>query len=376
MKALTLFFLFIFFSLTFVATGNAQIPGIISSYRFYKDIIPTINVPTVVEVPFANDSIERFDFAVFNNNTSSFEPYFFIDNRLDTSLAISSNPINSSINNAVDNNTNTYADFPLPENLQGVAQVTLQSTRPITSSSLTTLLDANVALPNYIEIRAMVQGQNTIVVANQQMNQQTIYFPKTISNTWIITYTFSQPLRVSELQLHQDNVTKDSARAVRFLAQPNQSYRLYFDPDRLTTPPVAEAGNLSLAKDVSILPQTTSINNPNYTIADVDNDNIADLRDNCVDVANTDQKDINNNGRGDVCDDFDQDGVTNNKDNCQNMPNINQTDTDGDQIGDACDNQESRLTERYQFLPWAGIGFAALVLIALFALTAKSSLKR
>jgi hypothetical protein len=205
------------------------------------------------------------------------------------------------------------------------------------------------------------------------MDQQTIRFPQTTSNRWTVTFTFGQPLRISELRLNQDNATKSSVRAIRFLAQPAHSYRIYFDPDRLAMAPVREAGNLVSAKDVFVVSDDTSQNNPNYVIADIDSDGVPDIRDNCVSVSNADQQDINNNGRGDVCDDFDQDGLINSKDNCSNNPNRDQKDTDSDGIGDVCDQEESRITERYTWIPWVGIGFAALVLIILLALTARST---
>jgi hypothetical protein len=110
-------------------------------------------------------------------------------------------------------------------------------------------------------------------------------------------------------------------------------------------------------------------------MADSDSDGIPDLRDNCVQLANPDQVDIDGNGRGDACDDFDKDGLMNSVDNCPAITNANQADVDSDKIGDACDDEESRVTEKYKWLPWAGIGFAGVVLIVLFALTARSMKK-
>lgn len=363
-------------------TTSAQTPpgglavDFINAYRSYKDISNlSIKAPTVIEFPFADEFIERFDFVVFDKTANSFEPYFFKQATLinETPVSASANPSVGDDGLMVDNNARTYADFPLPENEQGRVQINLTSAKPVTSSALTVLLDDNVALPTSVEIRAVVGGQNRIVAAGQRMNQNTIRFPRTSSSKWIVSFTFGQPLRIGELRLIQENATKTNSRAIRFLAQPSHSYRIYFDPDRQATPPVGEAGNLASAPDVLIVPPALSQNNSEYRIADIDGDGAPDMRDNCVSVANPDQQDINNNGRGDKCDDFDQDGVVNSEDNCPNNPNAGQEDTDGDGVGDVCDKEESRVTERYTWVPWAGIGFAALVLIILFTLTAKSS---
>lgn len=273
----------------------------------------------------------------------------------------------------IDKDTRTYADFPLPENAQGQAQITLTSASPIASSILTILLDNNVALPTSVEIRAFVDSQNRIIVANRRTDQQTIRFPQTTSNRWQITFSYDQPLRISELRLNQDNAAKSNTRAIRFLAQAGHSYRVYFDPDRSAKAPVGETGNLVSAQDVLVSSPATSQSNTNYIIADIDSDGAPDIRDNCVSISNPDQQDINNNGRGDVCDDFDQDGLINSKDNCPDNPNRDQRDTDNDGIGDICDKEESRITEHYPWIPWAGIGFAAIVLVVLLFLTARAT---
>lgn len=350
---------------------------IISAYRFYKDIDNiSIKVPTVVEVPFTTDSIERFNFAILDKATDSFEPYYFKQEVLVSKIPVFVNtfPNVNGVEKIIDENSETYVDLPLSdENTQGKVTITLSGQKAITSSNLTVLLDNHVALPTTVAVRALVNGKDKIIVSKREMRKNTIDFPKTTAKKWQITFTYTQPLRISELRLRQDNATKSETRTVKFLAQPDHSYRIYFDPDRLVKVSVGETGNLSSAQDVLTLTSTSTQSNPEYMIADNDNDGVPDVYDNCVYVSNPDQEDLNNNKRGDMCDDFDKDGIINAKDNCPNKPNRLQADTDGDGIGNVCDKEESRVTERYPWIPWAGIGFAALVLIILMILTAQTS---
>ena len=77
-------------------------------------------------------------------------------------------------------------------------------------------------------------------------------------------------------------------------------------------------------------------------VSDADGDTIPNYRDNCLDVANPDQKDSDGNGLGDACDtgeafdDTDGDTIIDLKDNCRHVPNFDQADSDGDGLGDAC----------------------------------------
>lgn len=73
-------------------------------------------------------------------------------------------------------------------------------------------------------------------------------------------------------------------------------------------------------------------------ITDIDNDGILDGSDNCAKQANADQKDTDNDGLGNVCDeDDDNDGVLDADDNCRTVANQFQKDTDADGRGNACD---------------------------------------
>jgi hypothetical protein len=74
-------------------------------------------------------------------------------------------------------------------------------------------------------------------------------------------------------------------------------------------------------------------------VADLDFDSVPDARDNCPDVANTDQANADPDPAGDPCDDDDDDdGILDAADSCPEDANATGGDGDGDGVGDACDN--------------------------------------
>lgn len=78
--------------------------------------------------------------------------------------------------------------------------------------------------------------------------------------------------------------------------------------------------------------------------ADADGDSVVDAADNCLAVANPDQRDSDADGAGDACDaDDDDDGVADGADNCPLAANPDQADADGDGVGDACETQPARV---------------------------------
>ena len=79
----------------------------------------------------------------------------------------------------------------------------------------------------------------------------------------------------------------------------------------------------------------------NSTNPDVDGDQVLDGYDNCPLDANTQQKDSDFDGIGDVCDtDKDNDGVNDDVDNCPTVANQDQANVDGDGQGDVCDSDD------------------------------------
>lgn len=351
-----------------------------SAFQQYKQIVvPAIKVPTVVEVPFSETFFNRFDFAVLDMTTNVFQPYLFSENeqrvRTPVSVSLVGSEANGSLLSMLDGDTRTFAEFVLPESGQGQVRLMFTAQKPVALSGMSFFLDQYVALPTSVEIRARTQKGEQIVLARSRMQSGTVVFPKTTATEWIVTFSYGQLLRITEIALDEAGVEMTNARTLRFLAQPDSNYRVYFDADRSVPMRAGEAGNLSSDVGVKRLVSVSAELNSDYTLADTDKDGVPDMRDNCTSVANADQVDLDGNGRGDTCDDFDRDGIINSLDNCLNNPNRYQEDVDGDKIGDVCDGAESRVTEKYSWLPWAGMGFAGLMLIVLFAITARSMMK-
>jgi FG-GAP-like repeat/Thrombospondin type 3 repeat len=74
---------------------------------------------------------------------------------------------------------------------------------------------------------------------------------------------------------------------------------------------------------------------------DDDADGIAEGADNCPDVANSDQANLDGDAEGDACDgDDENDGVLDATDNCPALANPDQADADADGRGDPCDEDD------------------------------------
>ncbi|MCA9354718.1 MAG: thrombospondin type 3 repeat-containing protein [Candidatus Kaiserbacteria bacterium] len=203
------------------------------------------------------------------------------------------------------------------------------------------------------------------------MTGTTVTFPEVTATRFVVTFTYGQPLRITELSFDQKNAAVTEEQRLRFLLQPGEDYDIYYDADRSVRVSTSEVGNLYNDKEVLLVYGGSPRANQLYVPADSDGDGVRDTFDNCVQMSNEDQVDIDGNGRGDVCDDWDRDGRLNSADNCVNEPNRDQRDEDHDGIGDVCDEEESRFTEANPWVPWVGIGFAGLVLLLLFTLVAK-----
>jgi len=379
MQLIKKFFISVLFVLPIIVFASADVPApsafvktsvqskseVIKAFKYYKNVSPNISKTSVLEVPFNQESFSIPIFAVYNLTTSSFEPSLLSVEQKETKANISfSNAVgNSSF--IQDGNYSTYVEFPLTANSNRI-EITFRFDKIITSSSLSFVLDNYVALPQSVSVSVKtLSGGDNVVLAPVRPTSGNIVFPKTTSATWSVVFDYVQPLRISEIKFNDMSKTV-SARGLRFLAQPGQSYQIYFDADRYVQSTNKEAGDLFSSTGVIYSGILNSISNPEYQPVDSDADGVPDLSDNCVSVSNSDQKDSDGNGRGDACEDYDRDGVLNAKDNCPEIPNASQVDTDKDGIGDACDSVDNRITERMPWLPWVGIGIAGIVVFGLF----------
>jgi hypothetical protein len=331
-----------------------------------------ISVPTVVEISIPDQVYSPY-FGVYNQTQDKFEPYTLIQGSISgvgIPLTVPQNIYTSTADiqstKMFDGNFQTSVQFDVNEEGTGYTEIQYTFAENIKSNSLHISLEQYVSLPNLITIKTIENGQEKIVVSKVRPNSSTINFPETSSKIWKFEINYSQPLRVNELQINNLNSIK-TPTSIRFLAQPNKEYQIYAEPDSIINQQTGERPNLSSNDDVKIVQALGIKQNTSYKLADTDADTVPDIYDNCVMISNTDQLDVNKNNRGDVCDDFDKDGVINSRDNCVNEPNIDQRDIDNDTIGDMCDGVESRLTEKYPWVVWGGIIFAALLFLGLFA---------
>jgi hypothetical protein len=253
--------------------------------------------------------------------------------------------------------------------MYNVAEIELETDAPITTSEIDVHLAPHVALPQSVSLRVREGGVFKTIIAETHMQASAVTFPEVTADSFVLTFSYSQPLRLEEVVIKNAEAPAFE-QFLRFLAQPGATYVVYVNSDQDVYVETTEAGDLSSEVGVLRLPAAAPVANPAYVPADVDGDDVIDQYDNCVSTYNPGQEDIDGNGRGDACDDFDRDGVMNQLDTCLTVPNRNQVDTDGDGVGDACDTEESRFTERNAWVPWAGIGTAALVLLTLFGLVA------
>lgn len=365
-KFILKYFLIIYIVASTVSIVNAenQIDEQKSQFRESGKLeIPTIKIPTVIEATLPK---KVYQVEVFDNTSENFVPNLLITNStqvIPTSSLITGT--NTSVSKITDNNYLSFYEFNLPEEGRGKVSVTIKYPKAIKTDSVFFSLGEYVALPTKINIKALIFGEMKTIASDISPEGTMIHFPNYSSDQFVIEFEYTQPMRITEIRFNDLNEAP-STQSVRFLAEPNHTYTFFFNPQHNTYINLGESADLADNRDIIKVDNLVIGNNTNFKEADSDQDGIIDIKDNCVQVANTDQLDEDKNGRGDLCDDYDRDGVINSKDNCVNNPNTNQIDTDRDGKGDACDTEESRITEKYPVLVWIAIIFAVFVFGLMF----------
>ncbi len=257
-------------------------------------------------------------------------------------------------------------------NSENVVVVNVKSDRKFRTSSLMFQFDANIELPTRIKIVSVKDdGSEQILLPETFFGNKKINFPEINANHYRITLHYIKPLRINEILFYEKGAPEVTENLVRFIAQPNTAYTIYYNADKYIKINYDELPNFSRDKKIKIVQADLVEDNPLYKQADVDGDGIVDGLDNCVNIKNSNQLDKDQNGVGDACEDFDYDGILNFNDNCPTVANRSQIDTDGDKIGDSCDGLESRFMERNAWLIYVVLAFVFFVVVGLMVKTFK-----
>ncbi len=347
-----------------------------------------IKVPTVVEISLPAYNSFRDLLLVKDLSTGQYLGNYLKTNQvvtnlelielssLETALSIDFPSKENQI--LVDGKYNNSVDFDVDEKGYGYVKLNFEAKNPIKTSQLNLSLDRFVSLPNKIKVEVEEEnGRLRTVFSSERLGGDIINFPETAGKSFVVTLEYSQLLRINEITFVQNNAkTEIGENTVRFLALPETSYQIFYDADWFPQFSVTEKGDYADDKGVLVLKAGNNnfsvLENSTFKESDIDGDGVADRIDNCVNVKNSDQADVDRNGRGDACDDWDRDGFINSLDNCPEVANRDQEDIDGDGIGDACDNKDNRIIESNPWIVWVGLGAAALAIIFLFVLVAKT----
>jgi hypothetical protein len=377
----------------------AQGPPILSDEHrsaFAKKVeisLPQISVPTVTDVDISSIPETEISSSIVLVESGQEIPHASLLQTQRSSLRTmlrAQDTVNGSAmaNRAVDGDLNTYTQYRYVEQLDlegrvvpNTVTISITSQEIVHADALTITFGDRIAKPRSILIEAdsldiaTSEVVRQVILAERPFGADYVSFPHVQASTYHITLTYSDYLRIEEIVLHpyQSDGGQRIVRNLRFNAMPAQSYTLYYDAKSYIDVPTGELPRIATVQSAQKGSLGAVQNNPSFGTWDTDGDGIADGEDNCLLIVNADQLDKNVNGRGDVCEDFDRDGVVGAKDNCPNITNARQIDSDGDGLGDACDGLESRLMERFTWLPILAIAFVTLVVVFLIARVLRKS---
>ncbi len=261
--------------------------------------------------------------------------------------------------NLVDGNYDTSLTFH-PET-DRKKEVTLNFDKLTDVSGIFVKLADGIINPKTVTVKGTFAGNKNVVIVNNKRFSYHIPFPKVSVTQLQISYNTPHFLRISEIEIiGQEEVEKTDE--LIFFAEEGQTYTLYSN---------AHFGqkhyNAKKYQPLNINNKTPIFSLPNSEKNiifndDFDGDELSDNIDLCPKIPDANNLDIDNNHRGDVCEDPDQDNKMSAKDNCPFVYNPAQKDSDADKIGDLCDNEDNRISENSDYLLYIVFGFGALFL--------------
>lgn len=331
------------------------------------EMVSTSTIPVVVEVPLDTFPVSEFLVVPQSGDTTPVTQVFSVAsvNQLAPVTVTDADAIH--VARLTDGDIRTTANFPVRTTSGQTTVLFLTTSEVVAATGIAFALAPNVQTPERITIIARTRANEEEIVYQGIFPRisNRVTFPKVDASSWQIVISHTQPLVIAEVELAQVDRPVIEKRIVRFLAQPNESYLLYFNNG---VQPSLRSGSQNLLRTNSVVASFVSQVSDNvlFVEQDTDGDGVLDYQDNCLRVQNSDQLDENNNGIGDACEDFDFDRILNYQDNCPFIPNSDQRDSDSDGVGDVCDNDESRLLEKYPWISWLGLIVASLTIGMMF----------
>lgn len=210
--------------------------SILENFRVYGEIrttdTPPVSGRVQVDITEMREDLSSQNMAVYDVRRDRFESFQFQERTGQSKVGIQdiqTTPVLDNPTALFDDRQQTFASFEVRRGETNQAEVRITTDEQLTVSWLQTSLTQGVESPERIEIEAIVDGQERIVVADTGFDFR-MNFPETRSDTWIIRYTYSQPLRINNILLDEMVVPTILNQEIEFVALPNTTYHILADP--------------------------------------------------------------------------------------------------------------------------------------------------